>query len=698
MVRPSFFAGQLLTDDDLQALTNYVVTRQRMHNRFLVGSGVACGLAVTCAPCPGGRVIVQPGYAVDCCGNEIVVPCAVELDINAMVRALRISLHGQDCGDPCAAPVKDRSKQSRIGATGTATAGTAGTAEASSVPADGQASARGRRYCLYLNYCEEPGDLVAPYSQDDSCAVTCQPSRIREGFTFELRCPADDPAPLTFIDRLECCIGDLRETDRKSAALERTQVYAQRNELGVAAYKLKAPPPFGAEDAALISGANATFGKVAAEFMKASDPGPLQEQILRAALDKVHAVGAATARFNMLSPDERVKTLAAHHGLDAAMATNRETLEKAAPALGSQADQLLASTFERTMARSIIAETLKYANPDLAEPEARSQQAYVYAYNGVATPAANQQAHQSLAEFKAWLLRKIDECPPTGQCCLATEIEAIHIPGGEDSTEETQRATQKLVRALIRYLLDCICAALLPPCPTCDDAAVKLACVRIDDCNVCEICNLERTFLLTEHNLRYWMPLLHTFGEGLERLCCDFADRFRRDSPTPAPNPHELSSTHGALKKQTAFFKSGSRLGDLSAFGEAFPNLVRLTGLDVNDVRSSLNIGANVGRVTARDPVITSLAARYTDTDTLRIKGSDAVARAFASSPASELVRSEVEAQFRDVTDQIDKRLSPQALSGAQVFMDLKQELDAQREANAKLTKRLDALEKRKPQ
>ena len=192
LVRPTFFAGQLLTDDDLQALMNYDVTRQRLHNRFLVGSGVACGLAVTCHPCGGGRVIVQPGYAVDCCGNEILVPCAVELDINAMVRALTISMQGQDCGDPCAEPVKDRSRQSRapLAAAGPDAQLRRGARQATpNVPGDDKAVERGRRYCLYLNYCEEPTDLVAPYSQDDSCAVTCQPSRLREGFTFRAAVP-----------------------------------------------------------------------------------------------------------------------------------------------------------------------------------------------------------------------------------------------------------------------------------------------------------------------------------------------------------------------------------------------------------------------------------------------------------------------------------------------------------------------------
>ena len=101
-VRPRFFAGQLLTEDDLSALTAYTTAKDRLHNRYLFGAGVVCGLWVSCDPCGGGTVTVQPGYALDCCGNDLMLPCAATLDVNAMIRDLRAAQLGQDCGDPCA--------------------------------------------------------------------------------------------------------------------------------------------------------------------------------------------------------------------------------------------------------------------------------------------------------------------------------------------------------------------------------------------------------------------------------------------------------------------------------------------------------------------------------------------------------------------------------------------------------------------
>ena len=41
-VRPRFFAGQLLTEDDLTLLTDYVAGKDRLHNRMVSGTGSAC--------------------------------------------------------------------------------------------------------------------------------------------------------------------------------------------------------------------------------------------------------------------------------------------------------------------------------------------------------------------------------------------------------------------------------------------------------------------------------------------------------------------------------------------------------------------------------------------------------------------------------------------------------------------------------
>lgn len=73
LCRPRFFPGQLLTDEDLNQLDHYVVEKNRLHNRYLHGHGIVCGLDVVCHPCDSKSVIVKPGYALSPCGDDIIV-------------------------------------------------------------------------------------------------------------------------------------------------------------------------------------------------------------------------------------------------------------------------------------------------------------------------------------------------------------------------------------------------------------------------------------------------------------------------------------------------------------------------------------------------------------------------------------------------------------------------------------------------
>jgi hypothetical protein len=70
--RTRFFAGQLLSEADLNNEQSYWLAKQRLHNRYLVGWGVVCGMQVVCGEC-AGWVTVNPGYAIDPCGNDVIV-------------------------------------------------------------------------------------------------------------------------------------------------------------------------------------------------------------------------------------------------------------------------------------------------------------------------------------------------------------------------------------------------------------------------------------------------------------------------------------------------------------------------------------------------------------------------------------------------------------------------------------------------
>lgn len=71
--RPDFFSGQMLTDQDLDALVDWTRGRLRL-SRLREGWGVVCGLQVesdTSVP-HRPQLLVGAGYAVDCSGEDVV--------------------------------------------------------------------------------------------------------------------------------------------------------------------------------------------------------------------------------------------------------------------------------------------------------------------------------------------------------------------------------------------------------------------------------------------------------------------------------------------------------------------------------------------------------------------------------------------------------------------------------------------------
>src|SRR5437588_12243431 len=88
LCRPRFFAGQLLTEDDLNLLDRYIVEKNKLHNRYLHGWGVVCGLEVVCHPCDDA-VVVRPGYALSPCGEDIIVCDQITVPVCDLIKACK---------------------------------------------------------------------------------------------------------------------------------------------------------------------------------------------------------------------------------------------------------------------------------------------------------------------------------------------------------------------------------------------------------------------------------------------------------------------------------------------------------------------------------------------------------------------------------------------------------------------------------
>lgn len=206
-LRPRFTCGQLLTDEDLTTMVTWAAGKSRL-KRFRAGWGVAYGLEVRCDPANRLGVIVGEGYALSCCGDDIVVCDDQPLNLTEAGRR----------DDPCArpAPPEDAAERERrrarrelneairqqSGTSGSLTAG-AVTAVQKRLGSEGPGSSLDVPtpppwVDVFVSYTEQDVDLRATLRHTDcASAPECVAAKTREWFTLSWRAggppdPADD--------------------------------------------------------------------------------------------------------------------------------------------------------------------------------------------------------------------------------------------------------------------------------------------------------------------------------------------------------------------------------------------------------------------------------------------------------------------------------------------------------------------------
>lgn len=465
--RPVFFDGQLLTSDDLQALVTYSRGKHRLHNRYVVGSGVVCGLEVVCSRTAPGSVVVRSGYALDCCGNDIVVACDQQVDLMELVARLS----GDGCTDPCPPPT-DAGEQGK--------------------PCP-------RRYELVIEYTETAGDLVAPYASGNESSRACEPTRYQEGYRFSLRCPdgrSDDPSGL--VRALACCADAKRHLERLEQATSAARELAEAGR-----EQIDAPPSSEELDEAM--------NKIRA-VPKLPEAVRLASMAVRLA-----AAGDAAKAGTVL---EEVRGMLAR-----IKETAEDSLTSARVAALDQETESLAGRLEEP--------TLTRADRVLAGGVVPGEQ-------------VSGTLRSIVTEARDWALCWLEQRPMT-HCQLAEWLEQFSV-SADDQDKKLYESANKLTEAVRQLLLDCVCAAINPPCVPCEDVAVVLAEVTIDGCEVADICNLARRYPLTGTALRYWLPVDELLCE-VERACCAEGD------------PHKalagVRSMLGALGGRDQYVKPG---------------------------------------------------------------------------------------------------------------------------------------------
>jgi hypothetical protein len=536
--RPRFFAGQLLTEDDLEALTAYVTAKSRLHTRYLAGAGVVCGLEVTCPPCGGGTIRVQPGYALDCCGRDIMLPCPVDLDINAMVRDLRLSQIGADCGDPC--------PPASMTAAGTSTRG--------------QDKEPVRHYCLYVRYDEQLADPVAPYITEEPCGQpACEPTRVYEGYQFLLRCQSDRPPPVTITDRFLAC---LPPSDVTRLADNLAKYAGPLREAGERAEQF----PF---DGQALVKATSALTKTR-ESIKAPTP-----EEARALDGMIRDVAAELARLQLQDEATQQQTTKDNQ---TAIAAAQAELAAAATVLASAPDDSWPEPLDGHVGHALVQQALQLADPKA--PHLDPVEARMLAQRAPFDRDVWSALADGATDLRDWLLGRLDEDPLLTDCELRAAAERLRIPDTDTddpisraAATATSRLASDLSELVGRYERNCICAAINPPCPPCNDDAVLLACLDVRDCAVVRICSTVRDWVVSGPALCYWIPQLAGLHQLLEAFCCG------EDSPSERSQRLDQLAATGQLPPPLAAAFGGPAAPSVTEqIGSLWDEIRKLTG------------------------------------------------------------------------------------------------------------------------
>jgi hypothetical protein len=239
LCRPRFFAGQLLTDEDLQRLDHYITAKNKLHNRYLIGWGVACGLEVVCNACDG-TVTVRPGYALSPCGEDIVVCADAPVDVCSMIQKCRKKMP-RDCQpaqpggvDPCSETTEEwvlaicYDEKSSRGVVPLKNSGAAACCSSCACGGSGSCGCRGQSSsggCGCGGHGNGNGNgksggcsrKSSPTRSSASTQAQCEPTIVCEGYRFEVckvnkslqRNPARPMGAIT--QRFWCCLLKLGE-------------------------------------------------------------------------------------------------------------------------------------------------------------------------------------------------------------------------------------------------------------------------------------------------------------------------------------------------------------------------------------------------------------------------------------------------------------------------------------------------------
>lgn len=157
--RNHYFYGKLMDVGQFEKEQRYFNQQRRRINRLVLGSGVVCGLNVV--PGDDGKIIIEPGVALDALGREIIVTQSVTVDPQQLT---------DEEGTPSGDPIDNGSVD------------------------------------ICLAYAEKKVDPVPVLVPDCDTGGNCAHATIREGFRVLIQLAKDPLPPST-----DCQFGEVKE-------------------------------------------------------------------------------------------------------------------------------------------------------------------------------------------------------------------------------------------------------------------------------------------------------------------------------------------------------------------------------------------------------------------------------------------------------------------------------------------------------
>lgn len=496
--RPRFFAGQLLTEADLNSEQAYLLAKNRLHNKYLHGSGVVCGLEVVCHKCEGW-VRVKSGYALDPCGNDVVVCRDADLNVIEEIRKCIDARQRRDEDCPPWRDTRDTCIEDEV------------------------------HWCIALEYVENETRGVMPLQEKSSGSCGCggstsKATKSAHGCGCQTK-PASSPA--------------------RPAACEATRVLEQ--------YRLTVIP-----EPASCAGARTReeiLARLSGSMAAFPTPGSIMAALLPAGLESNKLLQALVTT----APSESLlgRVVAVTDSIEAFFAARFNTDEKRT--LVTNIATCLAGRREGTATGASgdvagwtfinVSDTARWwSQGSTSIPSPLTVELCCKFRRAVRELYAQNPFNARCEPF---------DCPPCGEkpkddtigtqatgtdqtsvvadnlAMLAAQpiLGGGGIATGPSTTNNDDRLTQLgasfccLARALADYVVDSVCAALIPPCPPepCDNRLI-LACVTIKDGRIVHICNHScRRYAGSFPALEYWtsaMPVIPLVRRLLREICC----------------------------------------------------------------------------------------------------------------------------------------------------------------------------------